>query len=94
MATTGPAATAAAAAATTAFLDDKRKLSMALNRWALLPSAAFLPMGPAGYDPHPIVESLNLQGINTWTLFISLRESDIDELKFNANLFNRRTHPT
>ena len=99
-----PAATAAAAAASrdfleaaaaaTAFLDDKRKLGMAMNRWAEIPSPAFLPMGSAGYDPHPIVESLVLQGVNTWTLFVSLRESDIDDLKFNANLFNKRTHPT
>ena len=88
MATTGPAATAAAAATSTAFLDDQRNLGMTLNRWKLIPSPAFLPMGAAGYDPHPIVEALVLQGVNTWTLFVSLRELDIDDLKFNANLFN------
>ena len=73
MATTGPAATAAAAAAARAYLDDKRKLSMGLNRWAEIPAPAFLSMVTTGYDPHPIVEALNLQGINTWTLFISTR---------------------
>ena len=90
MATTGPAASAA----TTAFLDDKRKLSMALNRWVDIPSPAFRSILDVGYDPHPIVEALNLQGINTWTLFVSMRESDIDDLRFNANLFNRIAYPT
>ena len=94
MATSAPAATAAAAAAARAFLDDQRKLGMAFNRWAEIPSAAFIPMGDPGYDPHPIIEALVLQGINTWTLFISLRETDIDLLRFNATLFDRRTHPS
>ena len=88
-----PATTAAAEAAARAHLDDKRKLGMAFNRWAETPSPAFLPMGAAGYDSHPIVEALVLQGINTWTLFVSLRESDIDLLQYNHTLFNRRTHP-
>ena len=90
MATTGPAASAA----TTAFLDDKRKLSMALNRWVGIPGPAFRSALDPTYDPHPIVEALNLQGINTWTLFISMRESDIEHLVFNSNLFNRIAYPT
>ena len=100
MATTAPAAPAAAAAsaaaakAARAFLDDQRKLSMALNRWAEIPGPAFLSILHAGYDPHPIVEALNLQGINSWTLFISLRELDIDDLRFNTVLFDRITHPS
>ena len=97
MATTGPAtgpAAAAAATAAAAHLDDQRKLSMALNRWVGIPSPAFRSAMAPGYDPHPIVEALNLQGINSWTLFISMRESDIGDLRFNANLFNPIAYPT